>query len=380
MKVWKRILIKLIILLAVVLISGGGAAFYQAYRQSSAEDAMERYLACLIDNDQKMAYDFLDQSEDGELSREQYQEALSAKKYSLYASYELKEVNERRDSQGREYVDYQVTFLNLDGEKKAEETLTAKKQKDAVYGIFEHWKVLSNHCLVKEFYLTAAADSEVYLNGQLADSSMIRNEDGENAKDTYLFENMIPGSYEAVIRHPVLEAIEAEVNTESERVDYTEQVQWKPSAKAACEELGIQYLKALYTSAVKEKKQDSESVMKYAEKMSEKLITQQAEKFHADGITFKSAAISGFQAEFSAPEFSEKENELKTEMTLRYHYVVKQDVERETDETDEEGTPILEKETVTATGDAQAAMTIVYQDGTWKITAVKMDLIPGQEN
>ena len=44
MKVWKRILIKTVILAAVIAAGGGAAASYQAYRQSSAEYAVNHYL------------------------------------------------------------------------------------------------------------------------------------------------------------------------------------------------------------------------------------------------------------------------------------------------------------------------------------------------
>lgn len=56
MKVWKRILIKTVILAAVIAAGGGAAASYQAYRQSSAEYAVNHYLTLLIDNSQEKAY------------------------------------------------------------------------------------------------------------------------------------------------------------------------------------------------------------------------------------------------------------------------------------------------------------------------------------
>ena len=60
MKVFKRVLIKLLLLLLVIGISGGGAACYQASRQSTADYAMDHYLALLIDNSVDKAYSSLD--------------------------------------------------------------------------------------------------------------------------------------------------------------------------------------------------------------------------------------------------------------------------------------------------------------------------------
>ena len=103
MKVFKRVLIKLLILLLVIGISGGGAACYQASRQSTADYAMDHYLALLIDNSVDKAYSSLDQSEAQELTKSEYEGALDAKKYSLYASYQMKEAEKRRDNNGNEY-------------------------------------------------------------------------------------------------------------------------------------------------------------------------------------------------------------------------------------------------------------------------------------
>ena len=47
---------KLLLLLLVIGISGGGAACYQASRQSTADYAMDHYLALLIDNSVDKAY------------------------------------------------------------------------------------------------------------------------------------------------------------------------------------------------------------------------------------------------------------------------------------------------------------------------------------
>lgn len=154
MKVWKRILIKTVILAAVIAAGGGAAAFYQAYRQSSAEYAVNHYLTLLIDNSQEKAYACLDQSEAEMMTAEVYEKALDAKKYSLYSSCDVTKEENRRDSNGNEYVDYHAKFKDAGGEVKAEENFTVKKQADQVYGLFDRWKVLSTHCMVTDFMLT----------------------------------------------------------------------------------------------------------------------------------------------------------------------------------------------------------------------------------
>ena len=171
MKVWKRILIKTVILAAVIAVGGGAAASYQAYRQSSAEYAVNHYLTLLIDNSQEKAYACLDQSEAEVMTVDVYEKALDAKKYSLYSSYDVTKEENRRDSNGNEYVDYHAQFKDAGGEVKAEEDFTVKKQSEQVYGLFDRWKVLSTHCMVKDFILTVPTGSEVYIGGQLAEES-----------------------------------------------------------------------------------------------------------------------------------------------------------------------------------------------------------------
>ena len=48
MSVWKRVLIKTVVLAFVIVLFGAGAAGWQAYRQSTPEYAMDKYIALLI--------------------------------------------------------------------------------------------------------------------------------------------------------------------------------------------------------------------------------------------------------------------------------------------------------------------------------------------
>ena len=87
MKVFRRVVVKILIFLLVVAAAGGGAAGWQAYRQGTPDYAMDKYLSYLIDNNADKAYVLLDQSEDGSLTKSEYASALEGKKYSLYSGY-----------------------------------------------------------------------------------------------------------------------------------------------------------------------------------------------------------------------------------------------------------------------------------------------------
>lgn len=145
MSVWKRVFIKTVILAFVIVLFGGGAAGLQAYRQSTPEYAADQYIALLIENSSEKAYTLLDQSEDAAMTPEEYEAALSEKKYSLSSSYTISGSEKRRDQSGNEYVDYRTEFKDAEGAVQMEETFTVKKQTDLLFGVFDQWKVLSVH-------------------------------------------------------------------------------------------------------------------------------------------------------------------------------------------------------------------------------------------
>lgn len=377
MKVWKRILIKTVILAAVIAVSGGAAASYQAYRQSSAEYAVNHYLTLLIDNDQSKAYACLDQSEAEEMTADLYEKALDAKKYSLYSSYEVSQSEKRHDNGGNEYVDYHAQFKNAAGEVKAEEDFTVKKQAEQVWGLFDHWKVLSTHCMVKDFVLTVPTGAEVYIGGQMADAGWIDRGAAQSACDSYNIPMLIPGSTSLVIRHPILESVNGMLDTEAGSADYTDKMQLKESAQSACKELGVKFLKAVYTSAVKEKTEDSEHVLADVSKEAEKLIKDQEAGFHPEDAAFHSVGISNFAAQFGEPVFTDDSNgAIQTEMTFSYHYGLQEDITVDAEELQEDGTPVTGTETVNTDGDATAKLTMSYYDNAWHISAFEMPLIP----
>lgn len=377
MKVWKRILIKTVILAAVIAAGGGAAASYQAYRQSSAEYVVNHYLTLLIDNSQEKAYACLDQSEAEMMTAEVYEKALDAKKYSLYSSCDVTKEENRRDSNGNEYVDYHAKFKDAGGEVKAEENFTVKKQADQVYGLFDRWKVLSTHCMVTDFMLTVPAGSEVYIGGQLADGSWIDSKAAKASCDTYDIPTLIPGSTSLVIRHPVLESVNGMLDTETGSADYTDKMALKETGQSACKELGVKFLKAVYTSAVKAKTEDSEKVLADVSKEAETLIKNQEADFHSDDAAFHSVGISDFAVQFGNPVFTDDpDGAIQTEITFSYHYAIQEDIMVDTDELQEDGTPVQQTETVSTAGDATAKFTMSYYDDAWHITAFEMPVIP----
>lgn len=380
MKVLKRILIKILILLLVIGVSGGGAACYQANRQSTADYAMDHYLALLIDNSVDKAYGSLDQSEAQTLTKDEYEGALDAKKYSLYASYQMKEAEKRRDNNGNEYVDYDVTFQNAAGEEQASERFTVKKQSAQVLGLFDRWKVLSDHCMVKNFLLTVPAGSEVYLNAEQADASWLITEGVPASCDRYQIPTLIPGKLRLVIRHPALESVNGTLDATAGSADYTDKMPLKEDAKSACTELGVKLLKAVYVSAVKDQTNDPDKLLENCQKQAETLIKKQTESFQVEGADFKNVAISNFAAQFTDPVFTEEANgAITTEMTLSYHYVVRQDVTTDTDELLEDGTYAQQTTTQEQSGDATAKLTMAYYEAGWHIEEMKLDVIPKQD-
>lgn len=376
MKVFKRVLVKVIILLVVIALGGGSAASYQAYRQSTAEYAVNHYLSLLIDNSADKAFACLDQSEDQVMSQAEYGEALTAKKYSLYASFKATEKEKRRDNDGNEYVDYQVEFLDAAGEKQMEEQFTVKKQPQRVLGVFDRWQVLSSHCMVRDFLLTVPTGSEVYLNAQKADTSWITREGVKASYDCYKIPSLLPGKISLTVRHPALESVNATLDAVDGSADYTDKMPLKKSAQDECIEMGVNLLKEVYSSAVK-KETDKLKLLKECEETGKKLIQDQSREFGQEDQVFKNVAISSFAAQFGDLSLTEEANgAIATEMTFSYHYVVRRDVTIDTEELQEDGTPVQQTETREEVGDSTAKMTMSYYDNSWHITALEMAVIP----
>lgn len=379
MKVWKRVLIKSVIFLLIVAVAGGGAAGFRAYRQSTPEYAADKYMTCLIENDAKKAYALLDQSED-KLTQKEYEAALKAKKYSLYSSFKVEEQEKRRDKEGNEFVDYRVAFLDAAGETKAEETFTAHRQETAVFGIFDTWKIMAQHCMVKDFRITVPRDAQLYLDSAKAEASWIVRDGVAPSYDCYEIPSLLPGEVSVTVRHPAFESVNTTLDTSEKSADYTEKMTLKASAQDTCKELGVKALKQLYAAAAKNEEGDFDGLFDGCKKDAEKFVQEQGSVLHQEGSVFRNAGISDFAAQFQDAVFTENENgAIEVEMTFSYHYVVREDVMEDTGEVLEDGTPVQQEQTDERSGDNTAKFVMSYADGAWEIVSLEVPVIPHSE-
>lgn len=378
MTVLKRILIKTIIFLAVIGVAGGGTAAFIASRQSAPEYAMDQYLTCLIEDNAQRAYGLVDESGDVSLSEAEYAQALTAKGYGLYSSYTMTEQETRRDESGNEYTDYQVSFADAAGEEQAEETFTVRKQSSQVLGLFDEWKVLPDHCFVRDFVLTVPAGSQVYLDGQEADAGWLVTEGAVAGCDQYQIPQLTPGSLSLVIRHPALESVNTTLDAAAGSADYTADLNLKESARNEGIELGVSALRSLYAAAVREDAAElDQTLFAECEDEARAFVQTQGAGFHEEGAEFRSIGVSDFAARYETPVLSQETGTLTVEMELSYHYMLRKDITTTSqEEYAEDGTPLEITETDVDSGNATANLTLSYEDGGWKITALEVPEVP----
>ncbi len=376
MKAWQRVLLKTIIFLLVVAAAGGSVAGWRAYQQSTPRYAIDRYLTLLLDNSTDRAFALLDQSEEEQLSPAAYASVTEEKKYALYSSFVVKELENRRDSRGNEYVDFQAEFLDADHTVQAAEEFTVKKQPEAVFGIFDKWKVLSGHCMVKNFLLTVPAGSQVYLDGELADTSWITADSAGASAERYQIPDMLPGTVSLAIRHEALESLNTTLNASEGSADCTGQMPLKESAKSECLEMGIDALKQLYAGAAAEKTKNLDELLELCMDDAKRFVKNQGAALNQEGVVFKTMGLSEFKAQFGDPVFTEEETgAITSEMELAYHYTVQTDVTTDTGEYDEEGNLIQDVNTGSDSGDNTARFTMAFYDGEWHIAALEIPVI-----
>jgi hypothetical protein len=377
MKVWKRVLIKLFVFLLAVVAAAAGAICRRGYQQSTPQYTIERYLSLLIDGDTDRSYALLDQSENSAtLTEAEYSSALSGKKYSLYASWHLTELEQRRDSDGNEYMDYEVKFLNAGDEVQAEEQFTVKKQSDLMFGVFDQWKVLADHCMADDFTITVPAGSEVYLDGQSADVSWLVSEGHAASEDVYRVSGLLPGNISLVIRHPALESVNTTIDPSDGDVDYTGKMQLKEAAQDACLEMGVLALRQLYSAAVTEKTSSLDELVEDCKKEAEQFVKEQGKDFNKESAVFKNASVYDFAVRYGDVTYTEEDTgAITVEMTLSYHYVVKEDVTAETGETLEDGTAQEQTSTESRSGDNTTKFTMSFYDGAWHIASMEVPVI-----
>ncbi len=389
MKAFTRILLKLILLLLIIAAAAGGAVGWRSYQRSKPGYVIDQYLAALIENDSKKAFELLDQSEEASMSEAEYAEALAGKQYSLSSSYTLDETQKRADSNGSEYVDFQVEFKDAEDKTQLAEEFTVKKQSEAAFGIFDRWKVLSGHCMVKNLEITVPAGAQVYLDTQPADSAWIVRDNVPYSLDCYRIPGMLPGKKSLVVRHPVLESVNTTLDTNEGNQDYSAQMTLKRSAQSECMELGISALKQLYAAAVKEKTEGLDLFASCMEQ-AEQFVKEQGGEFHKEDHTFQSAAVSKFVTSYGMPVFTEGEDgAITVQLTLGYHYLVSEDVIAAEDEQDDGATDGedaqdgeaqgRELERRQASGDSTATFVMAYRQGAWSIASADVPVIKGNE-
>lgn len=377
MKAFTRVLLKVILFLLVVAVAAGGAVGWRTYQRSAPDYIMDQYLSLLVDGNDEKAYKLLDQSEEEGMSSEEFAEALKGKQYSLCASCTAEELQKRTDNDGNEYVDFHVEFKNAEDAVQSEENFTVKKQAKAAFGVFDQWKVLSGHCMVKDLEITVPAGAELYLDNQPAPADWINRDGVSSSVDRYRIPSLLPGKKSLVIRHPIFESVNTTIDTNEGNQDYSAQMTLKKSAQSECLELGVSALKQLYAGAVKEDN-GALDLFDACAKQAKQFVKKQGNAFHKENHSFQSVAVSKFTPEYGTPVFAEGENgAITVEMKLGYHYLLREDVTANTEETQEDGTPVQETKRDSSSGDSSATFTMTYQNGAWSIASIDVPLIQG---
>ncbi|MDD2957997.1 MAG: hypothetical protein PHR92_05645 [Lachnospiraceae bacterium] len=378
MKVWKRVLIKVLIFLLIVGIAGFGGIAYKESGQSGSDDILSYYAEKLIANEQNRAYACLDNSRDVALTEEEFTKAAEAKKYSMYASYKIEKLQNRQDEDGTEYDDYKLTFLNSAEEVQAEETVSVVKEKEKRFFFFDDWRVLPDHCMVQDYTITVPAGSTLYLNGKPADASWIV---ADAAGEQYRVPSILPGSISILVQNPALEDLSEDADTTAGNIDLCSKMKLNEGSKAACLEIGVKTLKDLYSASVKgDSSKLSADLYSGCRKAAETFVNSQKNTLsqQEDSTSqFVSIAVSGFNPRYAEPVYGTAEKGgIQMELSLTYHYLGKfqTTVWEETGEYDENGDPITTETTQDSSqsGDATAKLTMSYQDGTWKLTEMEV--------
>ncbi len=421
MKVFRRILIKLVILVLVIVLFGGAAYVAHYWPLSSSQGALEEYLTLLIENNTEEAYEWLDQSESTMLTQTEYETAVKAWKYALYDSYSMEAISTRQGTNGESYADYHVEFLNVSGEVQLECDITLKEQPDEILGMIDQWKVLPDHCMVSGLQVTVPTGSTLYLDGEEADSSWIGlsdeieiSEGSEASDDThdtydtddtndtndtdntdaaadtgalkvcYVLPDLLPQTVSVVVRHPILESLEVTLDPLDGDVDYCGSMGWKESANSSCMELAVAALKQIYTAAVTGETDDLDEMFSACLEDVTEIVESQSEEFYRENeVThpeFESVAIYDYEADFEDPVFADGEDSaIIATMTFTYHYVVRNTERVETGDIWADGENAWEYQTVPYTGEAAAEFVLSWYEDEWHIESVTLPVIPESE-
>lgn len=391
MRVFRRILVKILIFLLVIIGAGWGGIVLKESKRANSQYALEQYAGHLIANEMERAYEYLDLNLEDTLSYSEFEKAAEAKKYGLYAGFHLEKQEARLDEKGNEFQDYKITYVNSDDEVQAEELITAKKQKQKKYYFFDQWKILSDHCMVKDFTFSVPAGAEVILDGKKADSAWLTETVETVSKDVYCVPEILPGKIGIKVSHPVMETLETEIDTTKDSVDLCKEMQLSEAGKASALESSVQALKSFYLAVVKGQESESEEEKALEEtfalciKEVKELADQQREVLSAKadvGKIFKSLAVSEYNPRYGEITFQE-DGAIQLELSMGYHFRGKFEmaVVNETGEYDENGYAITQEimQELAESADATVKLTMCWSEGVWKITKIDIPMLLQEE-
>ncbi len=387
MKVFWRVTGKTLILVLIVLVFGGAAYCMHGSRESSPQYAIDQYLSLLVDGNTNRAFQLLDQSENTQMSQEEYEDAVRESKYVLNDSFDAEELARRSGTNGEEYVDYHVSFTDASGAVAQEQDFTVKKQANARLGIFDRWKVLSSHCMISDLRITVPTGSTLYLDGEQAGVSWLVTDGVPASKSCYQIPSLFPGEVELAVRHPVLEAVNMNLDPSDGDQDYSELMGWKQSAKDACFELAVTALKQLYLAAGTQDMDQLDEVFADCLDDASAIAGEQAREFYPDHSEFSSVGIYAFDISQGDPVFTDEGNgAISMDLDLSYQYVLREDVEEtaegeeteEAEETEEESEAEQEAGTSREVwfGDAEAKFVMSWYGSDWHVSSVELSVIP----
>lgn len=391
MRVFRRILVKILIFLLVVVGAGWGGIVLKESQRANSQYALEQYAGHLIANEMEKAYEYLDLNLEDTLSYSAFTKSAKAKKYGLYAGFHLEKQEARLDEKGNEFQDYKITYVNSDDEVQAEEIITVKKQKKKKYYFFDQWKVLSDHCMVKDFIFSVPAGAEVILDGRKAESAWLVEAEEAASKDVYCVPEILPGKIEIKVSHPIMETLEMEIDTTKDSVDLCKEMQLSEAGKASAIESSVRALKAFYLAVVKGQEAETEEDKVLEETFAlcledaKNLVEQQRDALSAKadvGKIFKSLAVSEYNPRYGELTFQE-DGKIQLELSMGYHFRGEFEVAvlTETGEYDENGYVITQEvmQELAESGDETVKLTMCWSKDVWQITKIDIPIILQEE-
>lgn len=379
MKVWKRVLIKTIIFLLVVAAGSAAGIAYRESQTDTAQYVLERYAQHLIHHETDQAYRYQDTQMEGSITQEEFAAAAEARNYSLYAGFHLEKVETRKDENGNEYEDYRISFVNSDDEEQAAEEISVRKQAEKKFFFFDQWKVMPDHCMVKDFVLQVPAGSAVVLSGESLEEGLLQEGGGQSAVDTYIVPEILPGTAEVTVSHDIFETLTASVDTMEQTVDLCPQMQLSDGGRAAALELGVETLREIYRLAIvnaQSASQQEDGLFEACEDQADQFIGTLQDELEAqseEGYALERVAVWEYNPRYGQMTFTEGQGiQVDLELAYQYSWTFQQQVLEETGEYDEYGEPILTETSQEdiRPGDAAAGLTLSYYDGSWHLSGM----------